>query len=116
MTTAILFYFYAAIAVAGALGLVSATKLLHGVLSLFATLVAMGGLYLLLGMEFLAAMQLFVYGGAITILVMFALMLSGPEAEEVHITGVRLRWLPSIISAVLFVAIALVVWRSLAFR
>ena len=112
MTTAILFYFYAAIAVAGALGLVSATKLLHGVLSLFATLVAMGGLYLLLGMEFLAAMQLFVYGGAITILVMFALMLSGPEAEEVHITGVRLRWLPSIISAVLFVAIALVVWNA----
>ena len=82
MITALLFYFYAALALAGALGLVASRKLLHGAMSLFVTLVAVGGLYLLLGMEFLAAMQLFVYGGAITILVMFALMLSGPRAEQ----------------------------------
>ena len=112
MTATILFYFYAAIALAGALGLVSARKLLHGVISLFATLVAMGGLYLLLGMEFLAAMQLFVYGGAITVLVMFALMLAGPRAEEDDRAPLRQRWLPVIICAVFFAAIAMVVWRT----
>jgi NADH-quinone oxidoreductase subunit J len=112
MTTAVLFYLYAAIAIAGALGLVLATKLLHGVLSLFATLVAMGGLYLLLGMEFLAAMQLFVYGGAITILVMFALMLSGPGAEQDDRAPLRKRWLPAIVAVAFFVAIAMVIWRT----
>ncbi|MDR3685454.1 MAG: NADH-quinone oxidoreductase subunit J [Coriobacteriia bacterium] len=112
MTTTILFYFYAVVAIAGALGLVSAKKLLHGVMSLFATLVAMGGLYLLLGMEFLAAMQLFVYGGAITILVMFALMLSGPKVEQAENTPLRSRWFPAIISVVFFVAIALVVAQA----
>lgn len=77
----VLFYFYAAVAVAGALGLVLARQLVHAVLSLFATLCAIAALYLLLGNEFLAAMQLFVYGGAITVLVLFVLMLTRPGAE-----------------------------------
>jgi len=112
MTSAILFYFYAAIALAGAVGLVGAKKLLHGVVSLFATLVAIAGLYLLLGMEFLAAMQLFVYGGAITILVMFSLMLAGPRAEADEESQPRLRWVAGVLCALFFGAIVLVVWRT----
>ena len=46
-------------------------------MSMFATLFAIAALFLLLGSEFLAAMQLFVYGGAITVLVLFVLMLTG---------------------------------------
>ena len=112
MTETILFYFYAAVAVAGALGLVSARKLLHGVMSLLATLVAMGGLYLLLGMEFLAAMQLFVYGGAVTVLVMFALMLAGPRVEIDDRAPWRRLWFPVLVCGVFFGAIAAVVWRT----
>jgi NADH-quinone oxidoreductase subunit J len=112
MTAAVLFYFYAAIAVAGALGLVMSSKLLHGVMALFATLVAMGGLYLLLGMEFLAAMQLFVYGGAVTVLVLFALMLAGPRVEADDRAPGLLRWVSAIICLVFFIAIAVVVSRT----
>ena len=112
MTAAALFYFYATVSVAGALGLVTARKLLHGVLSLLATLVAIGGLYLLLGMEFLAAMQLFVYGGAITVLVLFALMLAGPRAESDDRARGVVRWASAIVCAVFFVALALVVSRT----
>lgn len=75
----VLFYVYGAVAVAGALGLVLAPKLVHAALSLFATLFAIAALYLLLDSEFLAAMQLFVYGGAITVLVLFVLMLTRPS-------------------------------------
>ncbi len=75
------FYLYAAIALAGALGLVLAKKLAHSLMCVFATLVAVAALFLLLDAEFLAAMQLFVYGGAVTILMLFALMLSGEAAE-----------------------------------
>jgi NADH-quinone oxidoreductase subunit J len=112
MTSAILFYFYAAIALAGAIGLVGAKKLLHGVVALFATLVAIAGLYLLLGMEFLAAMQLFVYGGAITILVMFALMLAGPRAEANEEAQPRLRWVAGTLCALFLAAIVLVISRT----
>ncbi len=40
-------------------------------------LVAVGALFLLLGSQFLAAAQLFIYGGAITVLVLFVLMFTG---------------------------------------
>lgn len=76
MTATVLFYLYAGIAVAGALGLVAAKRLVHAVMSLFATLSAVAALFLLGGSEYLAGMQLFVYGGAITILVLFVLMLT----------------------------------------
>jgi len=112
VTATVLFAFYAVVAIAGALGLVSANKLLHGVVSLLATLVAMGGLYLLLDMEFLAAMQLFVYGGAITILVLFALMLSGQRAEADDRAPMRLRWLPAVVSVGFFAAMALAVSQA----
>jgi NADH-quinone oxidoreductase subunit J len=112
MTGAVLFYFYAAVAIAGALGLVTASKLLHGVMALLATLVAIAGLYLLLGMEFLAAMQLFVYGGAVTVLVLFALMLAGPRAEADDRARGIVRWVSAIVCASFFVLIALVVSRT----
>lgn len=81
--TLVFFYLYAAIAIVGAVGLVTAHRLIHAVLSLFATLFAIAALYLVLGSEFLAAMQLFVYGGAITVLVLFVLMLTRPSEEQV---------------------------------
>ncbi len=109
MTTTILFYAYAGVAVAGAVGLVAARRLLHGVMSLFATLVAIGGLYLLMGMEFLAAMQLFVYGGAITVLVMFALMLAGPRAETADEPRRAQRWVAGIVAVLFALAVGLIV-------
>lgn len=78
----VLFYAYAAVAVAGALGLVIARNLLHGVLSLFASLLAVSAIYMLLGTQFLAAMQLFIYGGAITVLVLFVVMLTRAAPER----------------------------------
>jgi NADH-quinone oxidoreductase subunit J len=78
----VFFYLYAAVAVAGAIGLVMAKDLVHAVMSMFATLCAIAALYLVIGSEFLAAMQLFVYGGAITVLVLFVLMLTRRGAEE----------------------------------
>lgn len=89
----VLFYVYALVAVAGAAGLVMARDMARAVMSLFATLVAIAALFLLLGNEFLAAMQLFVYGGAVTVLVLFALMLSrrhGDSATRAAGVGTKL--------------------------
>jgi NADH-quinone oxidoreductase subunit J len=112
VSTAVLFYLYAAIAIAGAVVLVAARNLVHGVVGLFATLVAIGGLYLLIGSEFLAAMQLFVYGGAITVLVLFGLMLVGPALDTREHPRRAVVWLAAVVSVLFFVAIALVLWQT----
>ena len=112
MSTAVLFYLYAVIALAGAVVLVTARNLVHGVIGLFATLVAIGGLYLLIGSEFLAAMQLFVYGGAITVLVLFGLMLAGPKIDQEEHPKRIVVWAAAAVSLLFFVAIAVVLWQT----
>jgi NADH-quinone oxidoreductase subunit J len=112
VSAAVLFYLYAAIALAGAVALVMAKNLIHGTVGLFATLLAIGGLYLLLGSEFLAAMQLFVYGGAITVLVLFGLMLAGPSLNEHQHPKPLVVWSAAVVSVLFFAAIAGALWRT----
>ena len=97
-----LFYVYALVALAGALGLVLARQLVHSVMCFFATLFAIAAIFLLLGSEFLAAMQLFVYGGAITVLVLFALMFTGAESTDPARSSTPLVWLSLVVSAGFF--------------
>lgn len=102
---AVFFYLYAGIAVAGAVGLVTARQLVHAMMSLFATLIAIAALFLVIGTEFIAAMQLFVYGGAVTVLVLFVLMLThqgaSQQAEEGRPTRPIVRWVGLAASAAL---------------
>jgi NADH:ubiquinone oxidoreductase subunit 6 (subunit J) len=112
MSQAVLFYFYAIIAVGGAIALVTAKNLIHGAVGLLATLVAIGALYLLLGSEFLAAMQLFVYGGAITILIMFALMLAGPRVNHEDRPARAVLWVAGVVCALFFAGVAFVLLRT----
>jgi NADH-quinone oxidoreductase subunit J len=112
VTQAVLFYFYAAVAVGGAVALVSTRNILRGALGLFATIIAIGGLFLLLGSEFLAAMQLFVYGGAITVLVLFALMLAGPRAQDDGRSRVLVRRLAAGVCVAFLGAVVMVLMRT----
>lgn len=72
----IIFYFVAAVTVVGALGVVTARSVVHSALFLIVALVAVAGLFILLTAEFLAIVQVMVYGGAVTILILFAMMLT----------------------------------------
>jgi NADH-quinone oxidoreductase subunit J len=109
---AVLFYLYAILAVGGSLVLVWARNLVHAALGLFVTILAIGGLFLLLGSEFLAAMQLFVYGGAITVLIMFALMLSGPRVNREDRPSRIVYWIAGIVCALFFAGVGLVLLRT----
>ena len=72
----VIFYFVAAITVIGALGVVSARNVVHAALFLIMALFAVAGIFILLAAEFLAIVQVLVYGGAVTILILFAMMLT----------------------------------------
>jgi len=72
----IIFYFVAAASVIGALGVVFARNVVHSALFLIVSLIAVAGVFILLASEFLAVVQILVYGGAVTILILFAMMLT----------------------------------------
>jgi NADH-quinone oxidoreductase subunit J len=82
--TAPLFIFFvlAALAVAGAVSLILQRHPIHSALSLIVVMVALAGLYLLMGAEFVAAVQIIVYGGAIMVLFVFVIMLLNAGEEE----------------------------------
>ncbi|MBI2918728.1 MAG: NADH-quinone oxidoreductase subunit J [Chloroflexi bacterium] len=62
--------------VAGALGTVTSRNVVHAALFLLVTLIAVAGLFLMLFAEFLALVQVLLYGGAIVLVLLFALMLT----------------------------------------
>ena len=77
MTVAqVIFYFVAALAVAGALGVVLLRSAVYAALFLILALLAVAGVYILLASEFLALVQVLIYGGAVTVLLLFTLMLT----------------------------------------
>jgi NADH-quinone oxidoreductase subunit J len=76
------FIVLAAVTVAGAVSLILQRHPIHSALSLIVVMVALAGLYLLQGAEFIAAVQIIVYGGAIMVLFIFVIMLLNAGEEE----------------------------------
>lgn len=77
----LLFLTFAAIAVGCALNLVLQTHPITSAISLVGVMGSLAVLYLLLGGEFIAAVQLIVYAGAIMVLFVFVIMLLNAGAE-----------------------------------
>lgn len=78
----IVFFVLAGLAVLAALTLIFARHPIHSALALIVVMVALAGLYLLQGAEFVAAVQIIVYGGAIMVLFVFVIMLLNAGEEE----------------------------------
>src|ERR1700742_2569493 len=78
---AIYFYVCAALALGGAVGVVASKNPIRGAMGLLLLILSVAGLFLALHAQFLAAIQLIVYAGAIVILFLFVIMLLGPSAS-----------------------------------
>ena len=101
----VVFFLFAAVAVASALLLVLFRNPVYSALSLVGTLFCVAGLFVLLEAHFLAAVQIIVYAGAIMVLFLFVIMLlnlGASEAVEV-ITG-RYRGFAVILLSTMLVA------------
>src|SRR5579864_1647087 len=77
-----IFYYLAAASVASALLAVTRRNPVHSMLWVLALFLHMAGIFLLLGAEFLAAVQVIVYAGAILIFYLFVVMLLDLPDEE----------------------------------
>jgi len=76
-----LFLIFAAIAVGCAVSVVSQRHPIHSAISLIGVMGSLAVLYLLLGAEFIAAIQVLVYAGAVMVLFLFVIMLLNAGAE-----------------------------------
>ncbi len=72
----VVFIVLSGVTLIGALGAVTSRNLFHAALFLVLSFIGIAGFYILLEAEFLAMVQLLVYVGAISILIIFAVMLS----------------------------------------
>jgi NADH-quinone oxidoreductase subunit J len=87
----IYFWVTAAMAVLGAIGTVSAKNPIRGAMGLLLMILSVAGLFLALHAQFLAAIQLIVYAGAIVVLFLFVIMLLGPSASTPTDHRLRIR-------------------------
>jgi NADH-quinone oxidoreductase subunit J len=94
----LVFYVLAALAIGGAVSLIFQKHPIHSALSLVVVMVALAGLYLLAGAEFVAAVQIIVYGGAIMVLFVFVIMLLNAGSEE-HTSISKMAGFPGILLA-----------------
>ncbi len=78
----VVFYVLAAICLGGGLGAVVSRNVVYAAFSLLLSLMGIAGIFLLLLAEFLALVQILIYGGAITIVILFVIMLT--RSQEVR--------------------------------
>ncbi len=107
MTPGSLFFLFCGIVIlVGALSTILAKSPIRSAVGLLATVVGIAGLFLMLEAQFLAAIQLIVYAGAVVVLFVFVVMLLGPDAQDVARSAKTL-WARAI-GAVLFAALGAV--------
>ena len=88
----IMFYLFAAVAVASGVMVVSARNPVHSVLFLILAFFNAAGLFVLLGAEFLAMILVIVYVGAVAVLFLFVVMMLDIDFSELR-SG-YMRYLP----------------------
>ena len=78
----VLFIVFGGLALAAAINLLAQSHPINSALSLIVVMAALAALYLLLGAEFVAAVQVIIYAGAIMVLFVFVIMLLNAGVEE----------------------------------
>lgn len=80
--TEIIFYVFAALTIAGALGIVFTKNILYAAFSLLLTFLGVAALYVLAGADLLAVVQIMIYVGGVLVLMIFGIMLTGKTTDK----------------------------------
>lgn len=108
MTYSLTFYLLAFIAVVSALGVILVRDVFRSALCLVLLFMTVAGLYLMLHADFLAIVQILVYVGAISILIIVAIMLTR-DARQGQPLG-KIKWIAGPVALALMIVI---VWGVL---
>jgi NADH-quinone oxidoreductase subunit J len=109
MFVSILFYGFAAVLVASALGVIVARNPVHSALALVLCFVTSAAIWLLIEAEFLAVVLVLVYVGAVMVLFLFVVMMLDVDFEELRSGFTRYAWLGWVTALIVIVEIVSVV-------
>jgi NADH-quinone oxidoreductase subunit J len=76
------------VAIIGGLLLLNFTRVVHMLVALVFSFISIAGIYVLLSAEFVAAVQILIYSGAVTIIMLFGIMLTKHNDEHEQKTGI----------------------------
>ena len=106
----LIFYLLGGLSVLSAIGMVVAANPVHSAIFLIFSFFNVAGIFVMLGAEFLAAVQVIVYAGAILVLVLFVLMLVDPEdLPEFHTARPVQRTVGLLLGALLMLELGLAI-------
>jgi NADH-quinone oxidoreductase subunit J len=106
---AIMFYIFAALAVAAGVLVVSARNPVHSVLFLIMAFFNAAGLFVLIGAEFLAMILVIVYVGAVAVLFLFVVMMLDIDFAQLRSGFVRYLPIGALIGFILLAELVLVI-------
>lgn len=94
MATEVIWWIFAIATVLASAGVVFSRSVLHSAIFLIGSLGGVGAMYVILEVDFLALVQFLVYGGAVTVLILLALMLTrtGPTGAKEAVNGSQAPW------------------------
>ncbi|MGG3803653.1 NADH-quinone oxidoreductase subunit J [Metabacillus fastidiosus] len=103
------FIIFAVIAIYGGLFMIMTKKVVHMIISLVFTFISIACLYILLLAEFVAVVQILIYSGAITIMILFGIMLTKHKDE----TKKKINWKKNVLVFISIVTFGIVVFLGI---
>ncbi len=93
--SSVIFYLIAAVTIGSAAIVAFSRNIIYSAFSLLGTFAGVAGLYILLGADFVAAVQVLIYVGGIMVLILFAVMLTH-RITDVQITNRTVGVIPAL--------------------
>jgi NADH-quinone oxidoreductase subunit J len=112
MLNAIVFYFFALLAVASAVMMVTRKNIIHSAVFLITSLLATAGIFLQLQAEFLFVVQIILYVGGIMVLFVFVIMLVNLDLSLHLIQFNRQKFVAGVLTLVLAAQVLGAFWVS----
>ncbi len=104
----------AALAIAGSVGVIASRQPVHSAIALLIVLAALAVTYLLLAAQFIAALQVIIYAGAIVVLFLFVIMLLHARSGEGRVEKLPRQRATTAVFATLYLAALLAATLSSA--
>ncbi len=112
MLDSILFYFFAGVAIASAVLLITRRNPIHSAVFLITTLLATAGVFLQLHAEFLFIAQIILYVGGTTVLFLFVTLLLGLDVKMQQVKFAKQKWVSLVVALALGIQVAAILWAS----
>ena len=106
------FFLIAVLTLSAAVAAACLRKLVHAALCFAVTFVGVAAFYFLLGAEFVGLVQVFVYVGAVAVLIVFTILLTRRGADEIH----GFHWSGAVIALAVFAGLFWAIVQTPALR